>query len=263
MCTLIALHRCIPGATLVVAANRDEFVDRPALGPELRETEHGIRVAPLDAQAGGTWLGLNPSGMFAAVTNRRSESPDPARRSRGYLVFDALAARSAAEAAEAALGTPPDAYNPFNLFVADRRQAFAITYAAKPRCIELEPGPHVIGNAELGAQPPAKVARLAERVAQVVAAAPEDGPLLERLADLCRSHDGDGSPTDSTCVHAGRYGTRSSTLLRLGEDPGASRFLFADGAPCRAAYRDFTPLLRELHCGVSSAEGEPFARRPL
>jgi uncharacterized protein with NRDE domain len=262
MCTLIALHRCIPGATLVVAANRDEFVDRPALGPALRETEHGIRVAPLDAQAGGTWLGVSPSGMFAAVTNRRSESPDPARRSRGYLVYDALAAGSAAEAAEAALGTPPGAYNPFNLLVADGKQAFAITYAAEPRCIELKPGPHVIGNAELGAQPPAKVSRLAERVARV-AAAPDDGPLLERLADLCRSHDGDGSPTDSTCVHAGRYGTRSSTLLRLAEDPGASTLLFADGAPCRTAYRDFTPLLRELHCGVSSADGEPFARRPL
>jgi uncharacterized protein with NRDE domain len=196
------------------------------------------------------------------VTNRRSESPDPARRSRGFLVFDALAAGSAADAAKAALETPPGAYNPFNLFVADRKQAFAITYAAEPRCIELEPGPHVIGNAELGAQPPAKVSRLAERVARV-AAAPGDGPLLERLADLCRSHDGGGSPTDSTCVHAGRYGTRSSTLLRLAEDPGASKLFFADGAPCRTAYRDFTPLLRELHCGVSSAEGEPLARRPL
>jgi uncharacterized protein with NRDE domain len=262
MCTLIALHRCIPGATLVVAANRDEFADRPAFPPALRETEHGVRVAPLDGQAGGTWLGLNPSGMFAAVTNRRSEAPDPRRRSRGFLVLDALAAGTAAEAAQAALETPPGSYNPFNLFVADRKRAFAISYAAEPRCIELEPGPHVIGNADLAAQPPAKLKRLADRAARLASAA-EGASLLERLAELCRSHEGGSAPTDAACVHAGRYGTRSSALLRLGEDASDSQFLWADGAPCQTAYRDFTPLLRELQCGSGSGEGKPLARRPI
>ncbi|HEY8155520.1 MAG TPA: NRDE family protein [Myxococcota bacterium] len=261
MCTLIALHRCIPGAPLVVAANRDEFADRPARGPALRETEHGIVVAPLDAQAGGTWLGMNPAGIFAAITNRRADAPDPARRSRGWLVLDALGAGSAAEAAAAALETPPGAYNPFNLFVADRERAFAITYAAAPRCIELAPGAHVIGNADLGAQPPPKVARIAQRAARL-ASAPGDA-LLERLAELCRDHDGGGAPTDDTCVHAGAYGTRSSTLLRLAEPASESELLYADGAPCRTEYLDFTPLLHELHSGSGSREGELLSRRPI
>ena len=261
MCTLIALHRCIPGDSLVVAANRDEYEGRPARGPALRETEHGIVVAPLDAQAGGTWLGMNPSGMFAALTNRRADAPDPRRRSRGYLVLDALGAPSAAEAAAAALETPPGAYNPFNLFVADRERAFAISYGAAPSCIELAPGPHVIGNTDLNAPPPPKVARLAERVARL-ASAPGDC-LLERLAELCRGHDGGGAPTDDTCVHAGSYGTRSSTLLRLAESASESELLYADGAPCRTAYRDFTPLLHELRRGPCSLEGELIARRPI
>jgi len=261
MCTLIALHRCIPGAPLVVAANRDEFADRPARGPALRETEHGIVVAPLDAQAGGTWLGLNPIGMFAAITNRRSDARDPSRRSRGLLVLDALGAACAAEAAAAALETPPGAYNPFNLFVADRERAFAITYGAAPRCIELSPGPHVIGNADLDAPPPPKVARLADRAARLAAA--PGASLLERLAELCRGHDSGGAPTDDACVHAGSYGTRSSTLLRLAETASESELHFADGAPCQTAYQDFTPLLHELQCGPSSVEGEPLARRPI
>ena len=42
-------------------------------------------------------------------------------------------------------------------------------------------------------------------------------------------------------MHAGEYGTRSSTLLRLGAQAGELRY--ADGAPCAAPYRDFTPLL--------------------
>ena len=119
----------------------------------------------------------------------------------------------------------------------------------------------MIGNADLAAPPPAKVARLAERAARLATAA--DGSLLEQLADLCRSHEGGGAPTDAACVHAGHYGTRSSTLLRLADEDAESRFLYADGAPCRTAYRDFTPLLRELRCGASSGEGEPLARRPI
>ena len=80
MCTLIALFRCFDGAPLVVAANRDEFHDRPAEGPALRWTEAGAIVAPHDVRAGGTWLGLNAAGVFAAVTNRPCEAPDPERR---------------------------------------------------------------------------------------------------------------------------------------------------------------------------------------
>ena len=260
MCTLIALHRCVPGAPLVVAANRDEYADRPSRGPALRQLGRGVVVAPLDAQAGGTWLGVNPAGVFAAVTNRRAERPDPARRSRGLLVLDALGAANAADAASAALDLPPRAYNPFNLFVADAQRAYAITYGDAPKCIELAPGPHVIGNADLDAAPPPKVARIAREAAQV-ASAPDDA-LLERLAALCRSHAGDGTPTDSICVHAGSYGTRSSTLLRLAEAASASALLYADGEPCRTAYRDFTPLLHQLASEAGPGEGATSVRRP-
>ncbi|MCE7958558.1 MAG: hypothetical protein DYH06_11570, partial [Acidobacteria bacterium ACB2] len=85
MCTLVALHRCVPGAHLWVAANRDEFLARPAAGPALRDGRAGAIVAPLDLQAGGTWWGLNAQGVFAAVTNRPAPRPDPALRSRGQL----------------------------------------------------------------------------------------------------------------------------------------------------------------------------------
>jgi uncharacterized protein with NRDE domain len=100
------------------------------------------------------WLGVNPAGVFAAITNRRAETPDPKRRSRGLLVLAALGAASAAEAADSAAGTPPDAYNPFNLFVADAQRAYAITYGGAAKCIELAAGAHVIGNADLDAPPP-------------------------------------------------------------------------------------------------------------
>jgi uncharacterized protein with NRDE domain len=259
MCTLIALHRCIPGVPLVVAANRDELEGRPSEGPALRDTPLGAVVAPLDVQAGGTWLGLSARGLFAAITNRRCEAPDPSRRSRGLLVLEALGAASAAEAADAALATPAHAYNPFNLFVADASRAFAITYGTAAKCLELAPGAHVIGNTDLTLPAPPKLARLGGQVERLAAA--PGLRLLDQLAELCRGHDGGGAPGDDACVHAGRYGTRSSTLLRLAADEDASTLLFADGPPCRTAYHDFTPLLHELRRESGRAEGEPRARR--
>jgi uncharacterized protein with NRDE domain len=248
MCTLIALHRTVPGGYLVVAANRDEFLDRPAEGPALRSTPFGRIVAPLDVEAGGTWFGLSPRGVFAAVTNLACASPDPGRRSRGLLVVDVLGAGSAREAAEKTENLPMGAYNPFNLFVADRDEAVAFSYEGSVRRVDQDGGVFVIGNAALDAPSPAKVARLRERVERV-AAGPADA-VLDALAGLCRDHEpGARGALDAVCVHTERYGTRSSALLRLAEDglrDSRSVFRFADGAPCEHGYDDFTFLLRAL-----------------
>lgn len=256
MCTLIVLHRCVEATPLVVAANRDEFFERPTEGPALRHTTHGRILAPRDARAGGTWLGLNEHGLFAAVTNRRSDAPDPNRRSRGLMVMDALRAPSAREAAEEIESLEPDAYNPFNLLVADRHSAHLFTCLDGVERFDLEPGAHVIGNGHPGETSHPKVARQRREVTLVATAAPER--VLDELAEICRSHEG-GSPLEHTCVHADPYGTRSSTLLRLGESGRELRY--ADGPPCSREYRDFTPLLTELDPGSPRREGQDSMRK--
>ncbi len=240
MCTLIALHRCVPGAPLVVAANRDEFLDRPSEGPALRD---GV-VSPRDVRAGGTWLGLNRTGVFAAVTNRRCPQPDPSRKSRGLLVLDALREPSAAAARERLESLEPDVYNPFNLFVADRASCFLVTYDGEAHCIDLPPGPHVVGNTDPTATRTVKLAALDRQVA----AATAGDRVLADLAAICRGHSPNGDSLSGACVHAGSYGTRSSTLLSLADDDDESFLRYADGPPCRTAYEDFTPLLRDLRC---------------
>jgi uncharacterized protein with NRDE domain len=248
MCTLIALHRVVPGAALVVAANRDEFFARPSEPPALRASASGDILAPRDASAGGTWLGVNPAGLFVGLTNVGGQPPDPARRSRGLLVVDALASRSAQQAADKIESLPLGAYNPFNLIVADVESAFAFTYADRVRAVPVRDGTFVIGNAALDAPEPPKLARLRDRVARAArAAAPA---ALDALAAVCRDHEpGPRGVLDAVCVHTPSYGTRSSCLLSLSEagprDP-ASRLRFADGPPCQTEYEDLTPLLRSL-----------------
>ena len=256
MCTLIVLHRCYRAAPLLIAANRDEYFERPTEGPALRETARANVVAPRDERAGGTWLGLNEYGLFAAITNRRCESPDPNRRSRGLIVMDALGARSAREAVEEIEGLQPDTYNPFNLLVADGETAHVITYLGAPERIDLEPGAHVIGNVHPLDRDFPKVARQREEVASV--ARGPAGHAMDALARVCASHAGEG-PLEHTCVHAEPYGTCSSTLLRLG-DAGA-RLHYAHGAPCSSEYRDYTSLLAGLDLGSPRSAGSHSMRK--
>jgi uncharacterized protein with NRDE domain len=230
MCTLILIHRHVPGAPLLVAANRDEYYDRPAAGPEIWSSSRwGTVLTPRDLRAGGTWLGLNRAGIFAAVTNRPAntpvQTPDPDRESRGHLVLDALQGDDVVAIADQLAGLPAGKYNPFNLLVADVNRAFVVSYEDQGVALkELDPGTHVIGNVDPDDRSHHKTARILAE-AEAAARRPAD-EVLEELAKLCRSHDGaprDGSPagpTDDTCIHLGDrgqqgYGTRSSLLLRL------------------------------------------------
>ncbi|MDC1295150.1 NRDE family protein [Myxococcota bacterium] len=170
MCTLIVLHRCLPGRPLVVAANRDEFLARPAEDFAIRETASGRILSPRDLEAGGTWLGLSHRGVFAGLTNLRPASPScasgadgvkgdidadggrgeavPVLLSRGEVVMAALEADSASAAARSFEDLAECSYNPFQLLIADEHDAFLVVYRDRARVVALEPGPHIVGNVE-------------------------------------------------------------------------------------------------------------------
>ena len=272
MCTLIAVHRCLPGRWLAVGANRDEFFDRPSEPPRLRLSGETPVVAPLDRRAGGTWLGVGAHGVFAALTNLASGSPDPTMKSRGSIVWDALSSTRARDAAGTMEDLPCRAYNPFNCFVADEEEAFLITYRDRAEAIALEPGVYVIGNADaLAAQqgPMADEKRRDPRQERVkgvealveAALSGSEEDRLSALRRICRLH---GSPENEqavTCIHGSdTYGTRSSILLELSEAGRESRLLYADGAPCQSEYSDFSSLLDELRCAPSYGSTESLMR---
>lgn len=251
MCALILFHD--PGAEypLLLAGNRDEWKDRPALPPELVAGPVPY-VAPRDLKAGGSWIGVNRFGVAAGITNRRErqELPDLPLPSRGALVRAVLEARSAAaarERVEAALSSAP--LNPFNLVYADARAAFLTRGGQAVETLPLAPGAHLVTNLhELDELEVIEVDRLA--------AAARESPLLETVAglvDFLRGTDpitGDGF---RPCKDDGDRGTRSSTIIAPGAalhgDAGAvGLFLYADGPPDRTPFLDFGHLLRAMLC---------------
>jgi len=73
MCLLLIAYKTNPNYKLIVAANRDEFYERPA-APANFWKEHPFLLAGKDLKAGGTWMGITEGGKFTAITNYRDLS---------------------------------------------------------------------------------------------------------------------------------------------------------------------------------------------
>jgi uncharacterized protein with NRDE domain len=116
---LLAVHKH-PGYKVVLAANRDEYYERPS------EPPHFWKDAPYllggrDLVAGGTWLGITTRGRIAAVTNYRDPASVKANApSRGSLVSGFLEGDLDASSYLEALRREKDRYNGFNLILGDR-----------------------------------------------------------------------------------------------------------------------------------------------
>lgn len=243
MCTLVVALRHFAGCPLVVAANRDERYARPA-SPVARWPGERF-VAPRDDAAGGSWLGLNASGLFVGVTNRMGVAKDESRESRGILVVESLRAPSAAALHASLAAASPGRFNAFHLLYADLRGAF-VTWSdgASVRQQELGPGVHIVTERSLGGDDHARTDLLRGRLGALDPARPP-GP--EAIEALMRIHAGD-EPLAGTCIHVPQvgYGTRSSAVLFAGERLEESRLYWAEGSPCSVAYEDRSALLRSL-----------------
>src|ERR1700680_2943129 len=139
MCTLVILRRPEHRWPVIIGANRDEMITRPAAPPARHWPDRPEVVAGRDLLAGGSWLGLNDWGVAAAVLNRHgSLGPAAGLRSRGELVLEALDHADAVAAAEALSHLASDSYRSFNLIVADNRDGFWLRHAGTGK-IEVRP----------------------------------------------------------------------------------------------------------------------------
>lgn len=146
MCTVVLLLRPGHAWPLLLAANRDERVDRPWDPPGPYWPELPDLVGGRDRLASGTWMAMR-TGMVAAVLNRPgSLGPLHGKRSRGELPTVALGYPSASAAAEAIAGLDAGAYRTFNMVLGDAEGAWFVRGhgSGRPHVAGLDPGLHIV-----------------------------------------------------------------------------------------------------------------------
>ena len=120
MCLILMSYDQHPDYKLILAANRDEYYDRPTRPLNFWEDQPEI-VAGRDMKSNGTWLGVHRTGRFAAVTNYRDPAQNlPHAPSRGTLVSGFLTASETARTYMQKIAAVGQDYNGFNLLVGDR-----------------------------------------------------------------------------------------------------------------------------------------------
>ena len=229
MCLILFAWQAHPDYPLVVAANRDEWRERPAASAAWWDDAPDI-LAGRDLEAGGTWLGVTRSGRFAAITNFRDPSDRKSTApSRGQLVADYLRGNASPRDYLVALAKHAARYNGFNLLLADDT-SMCYFGSREGEIIDVAPGIHGLSNHLLD-EPWPKVKKGKSALGAAFEAKMAETPLLERsfeiLSDV-EAADDKGLPNTGvglewerllspSLIVTEKYGTRCSTLLLRGE----------------------------------------------
>jgi uncharacterized protein with NRDE domain len=226
MCLILTALDSYPRYSLIVAANRDEFYERPTAAAAFWEDAPSV-LGGRDLKAGGTWLGMDRRGRWAAVTNyRQGQREADALRSRGHLVSEYVTTAVAPGDYIECVRRDAGLYNGFNLIVGGGGELFYFSNR-EGHARALGPGVYGLSNHLLDSPWPkvtsgksAFSALLADRDGDLVPKllallsderqAPDDllprtgvGPEWERLLS-------------SAFIASKDYGTRSSTVVLVG-----------------------------------------------
>lgn len=232
MCLIVFAYQTVPGYRLILAANRDEFYQRPALPATFRDENPEI-LSGKDLAAGGTWLGIHLAGRFAALTNYRDmSSHKPDAKSRGYLINNYLKKNSGAKKYLKNIKNASE-YNGFNLIAGDMKGLYHFSNQTG-ETTEVQPGIHGLSNALLNTGWP-KVEQSRKELSKLI----ENREVTEEnLFKLLLNTDtypenslpDTGLPSEmeksvsSIFIKTQEYGTRCSTVLFI-KDDGNVRFI--------------------------------------
>jgi hypothetical protein len=233
-----------PGAAwpLLLAANRDERLDRAWDAPAAHWPDHPGTIAGRDRLAGGTWMAMNRHGVVCAILNRVGTlGPAAGKRSRGDLPLLATRHPSAAAAATAIAALPAAEWRGVNMVLADAWDAWFIRGLGdagghgQPELLPLPPGISMVTAHDPNDLASPRTARHLPRFRAALPPQPDrdDWATWEALL-------GDDSVAesraDTLCVPpVGGFATVSASLVGLATD-GRRTWRFAPGPPNRTAF---------------------------
>jgi hypothetical protein len=235
MCTVILLRRPGHAWPLLIAANRDERLDRAWDPPAPHWPERPGVVGGRDRSAGGTWMALGESGVVAAVLNRPgSLGPAPGKRSRGELPLVAAAERDAAIAARHIAALPAVDWRPFNMVVADPARAMFLRGlgAGTIEAFDLPEGISMITAHDPNDPDSPRIRRHLPRFRASPAPDPaaDDWHAWEALLADDTPDPVDGAAAMLNIAPLGGFGTVSSSLMALSAE-GQMTWRFCAGRP--------------------------------
>ncbi len=222
MCLLLISYETHPKYKLIIAANRDEFYNRPS-EPAKFWNDFPSLLAGKDLQAGGTWLGITKNGRFAAITNYRDmNNLKNIAPSRGELVKNFLTGNDSPNIFSEKLFASAEAYNGYNLLFSDMNEFYYFSNQTKKQ-IELVPGIYGLSNHLLDT-PWHKVEKSKTSFKNILN---EENITSENLFDILSDT---STPPDDLLPHTGLaleieravspvfvstpfYGTRTSTVI--------------------------------------------------
>ncbi|MCF8085432.1 MAG: NRDE family protein, partial [Desulfohalobiaceae bacterium] len=234
MCLVLLAKNVRSDYPLVLAANRDEFFQRPTASASFWPDDPEI-LAGWDEQSGGTWGGITRGGRLAFLTNIRDPRGfRPSAASRGHLVRSFLQREESIPGFIQKLIASAHASNGFNLIFGSGTELFWFASRGKRLC-RLEPGIHALSNGSLN-EPWPKSVRGAKGMTRLLERpeSPGEEELFALLADT-----GEAKPEElpetgigpewerflsPVFIRGGIYGTRSQTLVLM-DAAGGMRFV--------------------------------------
>jgi len=234
MCTVALLVRPGHAWPVMLAANRDEMINRPWDVPWRWWPDLPDVIGGRDRTAGGTWMALNRHGVACCVLNRQgSLGPAPGKRSRGELPLIALAKSGLAAATQAITQLDAGDWRSFNLVLASAEGAVWIAGHGhgRPEAMPLPEGVSMVTAFDPNDILSPRVARHLPRFAAAPAPDTDDWAAWRAILS-----DTSGGAVEQINVRPrDGFGTVCSALLGLPE-VGAPQWLFAPGPP------DVTPF---------------------
>ena len=225
MCLILFAYRRHADYPLILIANRDEYYARPAR--DAHWWNDAEVFAGRDLEAGGTWLGINRDGRFAAVTNVREAGGMRAGKiSRGELTRNYLCGTAHPEAYLRSLIPHDQDYAGFNLLLGDR-QGFWF-YSNRDHVIRrIGSGIHGISNGAFD-EPWPKLSSGKTELESLLDDSFDDDDLMEILTDhqIAQDHElpDTGVARDiermlsSRFIRSPEYGTRACTVVKIGSN---------------------------------------------